>query len=72
MSPSSGTVENTPEKYKTGLFGVGKEKKAIKSALLLIKALTANDIPPINIGLIRVGCVGPNTAANKCKRMDAC
>ena len=72
MSPSSGTIENTPEKYKTGLFGVGKEKKAIKSALLLIKALTDNDIPPINIDLIRVDCSGQNIAANNAKRMDLC
>ena len=42
-------TENAPEKYRTGLFGVSREKKAIQSALLLIKALTVNDIPPINI-----------------------
>ena len=57
-------------KVQNGLFGVGKEKKAIKSALLLIKALTVNDIPPINIDLIRVGCSGQNIAANNAKRMD--
>ena len=61
-------TENAPEKYKTGLFGVGKEKKAIKSALLLVNALTVNDIPPININLIRFGCSGLNIAGNKCKR----
>ena len=64
-------TENTPEKYKTGLFGVGKEKKAIKSALLLIKALTVNDIPPINIDLIRVGCSGPKYCCQQCKK-DGC
>ena len=53
------------QKSTKRLFGV-------KSALLLIKALTVNDIPPINIDLIRVGCSGQNIAANNAKRMDVC